>query len=1057
MQKTFGGIVTAVAVSAVALSSFPALRGWADTQKYFLDGTYEEYVEQSNALNLQIMEEGMVLLKNNGLLPFSGSRKVTMFGYGSYRTRWGETGGGNGKKDYCYLADSLEKAGFTVNPDVKAVYEANTKKVNLSNASSTVSVEVENPVTILDDVKSSYANYGDLAIITISRDGKESSDLFTEGLGTKGWGENDHQLMLNTNEKDLIAEVKANFDNIVVLLNCPNTVQIPELDEDDEIDAILYVGLPGQYGLEAVGEVLNGQVNPSGRTVSLWAADFTKDPAFANVGTYSDSVDGTPSIEYEEGIYLGYKYYETAAEEGYIDYNTAVVYPFGYGLSYTTFTQEFVGDFSIPENAGLNDYVDVQVKVTNVGDVVGKEVVQIYNHAPYIDGQIEKAEVVLVGFAKTGLLQPADSETVTVSVRVGDLASFDWNDANGDGFYGYEIEAFADSGADGYELRLQSNSHEMIDSLGYEVDSTLSFNNDGSRTALPVGNEKNVDNLAFSNGDDWDSVYLVSKENGGDFVIFSRADFEGTFPTSPTGQNTYKEGVPEKYNNVYTPDMDEVSDPWYVKAEDLPESWTQGSGTNFTIGDMVGIDYTSAVPLTADDTSVESFIGKTGAEVWDLFMNQLTWEELVGIISTGHHQTAAVDSILKPTEYIADGPEQLGSGTFWAGANIIAGTFNTELAELRGVAVANEALYNGIHGWYGPAANLNRTPFGGRNTIYASEDGLLAGKITASTIVGAQSRGLVCYVKHFALNEQETNRMGLATFLTEQALRETYLKSFEYAVKEGGTLGIMQAFNRVGGVNCFGNYALDVTVLREEWGFKGVVVTDSYSTGLVRENIAQRVGGDLPLGSWGAAIAGEWDAARNAVVYNGEVSSTQWSVVRRSALHVLYMASNSCQLRNGYNTVAVTGKTISDVSLKVNEPMATVDGSIDTQAFGTDKISYSATNLPAGVSIDAATGAISGTPTKSGNYTATVTVSVTEEGEGWITSSYTLKFVVAAEEEPDDSRDEPPAVQPPETAEQTSGCGSGCNSAADAGLCGGAFALVLAVLGFRAAKMKKDN
>lgn len=344
----------------------------------------------------------------------------------------------------------------------------------------------------------------------------------------------------------------------------------------------------------------------------------------------------------------------------------------------------------------------------------------------------------------------------------------------------------------------------------------------------------------------------------------------------------------------------------------------------------------------------------------------------------------------------------MGDGTFWACSNIVAGTWNIELAYERGAAIGNEALYDGYNGWYGPTANLNRSPFGGRNNIYFSEDALLTGKVSANTIRGAQSRGLMTYVKHFAVNEQETNRLGLATWLTEQALRENYLKAFEYTVKEGGTLGIMQSMNRVGGVNCFGNYALDVTVLRNEWNFKGAVITDAYSSSLVRENMAQRMGCDFPLGSWQTEIAGDWNASKNTVTYEGADSPTQWYVIRNASMHVLYMACNTSLMQNGYNSYAVTAKSVDEVALALNRTAEPVDCSIDTQKFGTDNVVYSADGLPAGLSIDPGTGVVSGTPTEAGEFDVTVTVTVADEGETWIRNSYSFNLRVAGDEEPHD-------------------------------------------------------
>lgn len=980
---------------------------------YTVEESFETYVAEAEALNAEILQEGAVLLKNeDGALPLAAGSKVTVLGAGSYNTFWGEASV-NEEGDYCYVSDALTNAGFAVNPDTEAVYQANTTQVKIGG----VNVSLDPDVSVLDGIRGGFASYGDAAIITLSRSCVEAFDLVNnrEELDALGLGLNaEHQLALYENEKALVKLAKENFDKVIVLLNAANIMQIPELNEEGgayEVDAILYIGLPGQYGLRNLGKLLNGEVSPSGRTADTWYSDFTKDPTYQNSCEKLDQIGEVYSVEYEEGIYLGYKYYETAyaeiaqgnyapagytlsggtdAEKAEDWYAQAVTYPFGYGLSYTTFSQELLTDTVDLSGLGLDDTIELQVQVTNTGAAAGKEVVQIYNHAPYSPGGIEKSEVTLAGFAKTGTLAPGESETVTISVRVGDLASYDWNDANGDGWYGYELEAGQ------YELRLQSDAHMLLQTLPFTLDETIVFANDGT---LAEGSNT-ADDTVFSRGDDFDSLALASAANGGTFTVMSRADFAGTFPTAPAG-SSYQNQIPSEYNSEFTPDMDQPEDPWYVDEEEIPADWTQGSGeTSYTLYDMAGIDYTSD-EVIADGI----FAGKTGAEVWTEFLNQLTWDELTTLVNAGSFGTVALTSINKPAERDQNGPEQLGAeGTSWASANIMAGTFNTELLYQRGVAMGNEALYNGYHGWYGPTANLNRTPFGGRNHIYYSEDSLLAGKVSAALIQGAQSRGVIAYVKHFALNEQETERHGLATWLTEQALRETYLKAFEYAFKDGEALGVMQSLNKIGGVNGFGNYALDVTVLRKEWGFKGGVVTDAYNASLVRENMAQRMGGDIPLGNW--KVAGDWDASANMVTYNGEASPTQWSVIRNSALHLLYMSANSMMTYNGYNMAAYTTQSVypageSKLTWTVGQEV-TLDLGVDAVAFGGDNIVYRAENLPAGLTIDEKTGVITGTPTteseKLTGDVMTVTLSATTSGEEWITGKLNIRVLVETEE-----------------------------------------------------------
>lgn len=1019
---------TAALAAVVASTGF--VTAFADSVTpghYYVDKTFEEYVEQAEALNGKIMQEGMILLKNNGALPLAKNSAVTVLGAGSYKTYWGEASV-NAEGKYCYVSESLENAGISVNPAAAEVYSS-VSTVKIGNLTALLEPELSKVTAI----ESTFGNYNDAAIITLSRSCAESFDLLTDSEALAGYGiSGEHQLALYDSEKELIKTAKEKFEKVIVLLNAATMVQFPELNEEGgeyEADAVMYIGLPGQYGLRTLGTVLNGEVSPSGRTVDTWYSDFKKDPAFQNSLNNLDKIGETYSVEYEEGIYLGYKYYETAyaeiadgnyepagytltgatdAEKAENWYNEAVTYPFGYGLSYTTFTQKLSADNDIDlSGLSFDDYININVTVKNTGEYSGKEVVQIYSHAPYTAGGIEKSEVVLAGFAKTDTLAPGEEQEVTVSVRVGDLASYDYNDANGDGWYGYEIEN------GNYELRLQSNSHDVIDTLSYTVDQTIIFNNDGT---LASGTNS-ADSTVFSNGNDFDTLALVSSENGGTFTVMSRSDFKGTFPTAPSGTNSYAKQLPVKYNSEFTPDMDSADDPWYVSADDdRLKGWTQGANTSYKFIDISGIDYTSEEEITYG-----VFSGMTGVEAWKAFMNQLTWEEIVAIVNNGNFGSGALTSIDKAAELDKNGPEQLGDGTSWACANIMAATYNVELLEERGVAMGNEALYNGYNGWYGPTGNINRTPFGGRNHIYYSEDSLLTGKVSAALIRGAQSRGVIAYVKHFALNEQETQRHGLATWVTEQALRETYLKAFEYAVKEGGTLGIMQSLNKIGGVNGFGNYALDTQVLREEWGYKGALVTDAYNASLVRENMAQRMGGDMPLGTW--KVSGEWNAASNTVTYNGTASPTQWYVIRTSAMHILYMAANSSNTYNGYNIAAFTTQTINydagetKLYLNVGEEF-TLDLGVDTSVIGTENIVYKATGLPAGLTLDPNTGVISGTPTaeseKLTGDIVTVTLQVTSEGEEWIAGSVSVRMLV--QEAEDDA--------PKGSGCSASGCGS---------------------------------
>lgn len=1052
----------AVAMSG-ALATSGGILAYANSRFYTDFTSLDNAMEYSREINVEIMEEGMVLLKNdNNALPLKNGNKITLFGNTSYEPYWGETGSGNGKTDYMYLTESLEKAGLKVNPKVWSAYESlGAAYTTTMNGGLKFAVREEAPLSILTAAKNSYTLYGDAAITTISRMAGENYTFATPDADQYGvlpdyFGEDadtSHMLMLTATEKAVIEEMKANFDKVIVLINCPTVMEIPELAADDGVDSILWIGQPGQYGLEAVGNVLNGSVSPSGRTVDTWISDMlNNDPAYVNVATYEDLLlsvtKGTDkegnvtfnestasSTYYDEGIYLGYKYYETAyaeAEagnyEGFV-YDDVVVYPFGYGLSYTSFSQTLVTDeVDLSTVTNLEDIIEVQVEVENTGKVAGKEVVQIYNHAPYTKGEIEKSEVNLVGFAKTDTLDPGETQTVTVEIRVADLLSFDYTDANNNLWYGYELEE------GDYELRLQENAHTIVKSdnieqvLKFNVEETIYFDNEGP-VASHSTDVADKTNLVFSNGDEYDS--LLIKELGGEFNEFSRADFAGTYPQEKGVVGTYDkdatttsipvssdlEGYDDlvayftdggtRYTGYYTPDMDQTTDPWYYSVDDVRAlGWTQAADnvidrtngkTAIQLKDMIGIDYLDEVTeVTINGTKYSS-----GRDAWVAFMNQLTWEEMANFIRNGQFETLALEAVGKLPGSDRDGPEQLSDdGSFWACAAINAATFNKELNYQRGVAIGNEGLYLGVTGWYGPGINLHHSQFYGRNNIYYSEDGFISGIIASSAVAGAQSRGLTCYIKHFVCSELKSGSGAL--WVSEQALRENYFKPFEYSVKAGNATSVMSAMNRIGVMYCYGNSALLNTVLRGEWGFRGSVVTDTYSTEKGKCNYIQRGGSDTPLGNYDALdstsmnrVFGTWDAEKNMLTYtytdtdgNSKTidAPTQWAAIRNSAMHVLWMAANTSIAQNGIDTTLFTGDTFEIVAGEA----FSVNIAVDEEVYGTGaEYSIVAGELPEGLTLDVA-GNITGSPKLAGTYTVTIR----QAGDGWVNSDAEFTFIV---------------------------------------------------------------
>lgn len=1023
-KKVLGSALAVAMASAFAVTNVNSLVSFASAGNdglFYTDfGSFTDEQAYAKQYSVEMEAESITLLKNNGVLPLAGSKNVTLFGNSSYYHLVGKNSGETDRTGFTMLPDALNAAGFSVNPMVKRIYdvEGPNHTYKYGNLSNPIRIELE--TKYFSGVEGSYALYGDAAITTIAREGNEDVDMLTSNVDTHT-DKTEHALMLDDNERAMIRYMKENFGKVIVLVNCASTMDLTELEDDPDVDAIVWIGCPGMYGMDAVAKVLSGEMNPSGRTVDIYAADLTKNPAYYNSinnyeTLYVSDTETEKSVQYEEDIYVGYKWYETAAADGvlkesavgyvaaddtykgtdeYYNRSTGVLYPFGYGLSYTEFTQELVTkNFSIPADATLDTFIDVQVKVTNTGAVAGKEVVQLYSHAPYTAGGIEKAEVSLVSFAKTDTLQPGKSQTVTLSVRVGDIASFDYTDANANGYKGYEIEA-----GDGYELRLQKNSHEVVDSISYSVAQTLMLDNDDDAT----------NNTPLSEGDDFDTL-LVMQEANNTMKLLSRKDFAATFPTAPSKETVqYSADLvalfgekTNEYSNYYALSQDSADDPWYVA--EVPSDWTQGEGTRtngktaIQLIDLAGVDYTDeTTPVTIHGTAYAS-----GKAAWTAFMNQLTWEEIVAVCTRGSYGTDAIDAIGKPETFDEDGPEKFNGGTYFPCPTNQAATWNVDINYLHGVLAANECMYLGFTGWYAPAFNIHRSPFCGRNRSYYSEDGVLSGVIAAATIRGAEDNGVYCFAKHLALNEQETSRSNLVTWASEQAIREIYLKPFEYSLKVGehfgGARAIMTAMNRVGAIGCCGNYALLTDICRNEWGFKGLTVSDSYKDGWPKANMMQRAGCDIPLGTYSGenVITGEWDDTLGVYYTDNSgakvASPTQWAVVRDSATRILWVSSYSLAFADNLDTSLFTAK-FNGKTVDLNAGVAfSYSLAVDSEAYGTDVVYYEIVDgaLPAGLSIDI-TGNIVGIATETGSFTVTIR----QLGAGWVASDATLTFVVS--------------------------------------------------------------
>lgn len=825
-----------------------------ESEYYALDyKDKKETAEAANALVEEIEGEGIVLLKNNGALPLSAPAKVTLLGRDAADPVYGGSGSGSVDPDKAVnLRDGLERAGYEINGavyDALSAYAAYAEEMTALGASrvydhpkGVITMDKGNstyyigemPVEGYDGVISSFSAYDGAAIVVIGRVGGEGGDL-TQDM--KGWDDNyapgQHQLELNQDEKDAIALAKKHFDTVIVLINASTTMELGELERDEGVDAIVWVGSPGQTGFYAVGDVLSGKVNPSGRTADLWAADFTRDPAFVNFGNFqysnlsaANAVGDGYFVQYEEGIYVGYRYYETAAEEGFLDYGEAVVYPFGYGLSYTSFDWSVGGR----ELGDVDGTISVDVTVTNTGSAAGKDVVELYYSAPYTPGGIEKPSVVLGAFAKTDLLQPGESQTVTLTLDVEDMASYDYQNERA-----YVLEA------GDYTLTLRTDSHRVKDGcepVVYKVGRTVVYSGENHRAsdAAPVTNQ--FDDL---------SARFSGAPAEGMAVNMSRADFAGTFPTAPTAADM---AADEEVLAGFQPyDPAAHHDP---EAE-MPRL---GEKNGLSLIDLRGLPY--------DDPS------------WELMLDQLSVKDMERLVLNGMYATVDLSSVGKPATVDFDGPAGINSYmtslscTAYPSEVVIASTFNVELVRRMGEMVGNESIANQVNGWYAPAMNLHRSPFGGRNFEYYSEDPLLSGAMGAACVSGAASKGLYCTIKHFAVNDQETNRVnggGISVWANEQALRELYLKPFEYTVKHAsaavryisdgeGTMSerelpactaVMSSYNRLGATWAGGSAALMGRVLRDEWGFRGFAITDFDLYEFMYPDQAAAAGSDLIL------------------------------------------------------------------------------------------------------------------------------------------------------------------------------------------------------------------
>lgn len=783
----------------------------------------------------QIEEEGLVLLRNeNKALPMTET-KANVFGFASDAIIYGGSGSGAADESKnVNLSTALENVGIEVNKELAEFYKTKNDEAKAKNgvtiALSDYSVKEPSAEDYENGLLENAKEFSDTAIVVFGRAGGEGADMPMD-MGTyEGGTEGRHYMELTENEEAMFDMVKENFEKVIVLINSSSPMELGFL-ENEKVDAAMWIGGPGSVGLQGVANALCGEVNPSGRLVDTYAYDATSSPAYMNIGdfTYTGTehenggmlggVAPYKFMNYQEGIYVGYRYYETAAQDGYINYDETVQYPFGYGLSYTTFEQK-MGVLSTE-----GDAVSVDVTVTNTGNVPGKEVVQLYYTPPYTKGGIEKSHVVLAAFDKTEELKPGESQTITLSFQKEDMASYDYKEAKA-----YVLEK------GDYAIKLMKNSHDVIDQRTYKVSETVV-----NRESDLVEATNQFDDVA------------------GDIAYVSRADWVGTMPKEKPKDQVPSEEVLKALQNTEV-----ETDP---NAEDIVFK-----KHGLTLKDVKGLEY--------DDPK------------WEQLLEQLSIQDMEQLIGMSGWQSVRIGSVGKPEVLDVDGPAGLNGlingtkGNQYTSAVVVGSTWNTKLPEEFGKALGDEAYANKVSGIYGPAMNIHRTPFSGRNFEYYSEDGLLSGKMGAAMVRGCNEKNVYTYIKHFALNDQETNAIGGANWCNEQAMRELYLKPFELSVKEGKSKAIMTTWSRVGATWAGASKPLLQNVLRDEWGFEGFVITDNAMMGDF-QNADQGIaaGNDMMLSS-----------TQKEITIDETAEGRQ--MMRKACHNILYVVANSNALEH---------------------------------------------------------------------------------------------------------------------------------------------------------------
>ena len=790
-------LAVVVCVNMICFGPMATLIGLATGNGTLSDETNEEAAKVAE----EIMEDGIVLLKNESLLPLNETKKLNIFGWESINPAYGGAGSGgiNDLYDIVSLNQGLENAGFSINQELVDFYNnygADNPEMSIQKQSWTLP---EPPVdTYSDELIKSAKEYSDVAVVVLSRKAGEGHNDIPMDVRKAAYDNNseeyddfpegEHYLQLSQTERDMVDMVCSNFDNVIVIYNGANQFELGFADEYPQIKSVVWCPGTGNVGFNALGKVFSGEVNPSGKTPDTFIYDMTTAPWWNNAEKteYTNLADlavegmnaGTAQVyapaftNYVEGIYVGYKYYETAAQEGAIDYDKTVQYPFGYGLSYTEFEQK-MGE--LEEKDGQ---ISVDVEVTNTGDVAGKDVVEVYYKPPYTNGGIEKSSANLIEFAKTNLLQPGESQTVTVTFSIEDMASYDENNAKA-----YVLEK------GDYVISINSDSHTVMDQKTYTADKDVVYKGENKRAS---------DDTAATN---------VFEDAKGDVTYLSRADHFANYEEATAAPASAELGEPYVSEYHLNSNFDKTT---YLNDEDVMP--TTGADNGLTLADMRDADY--------DDPR------------WEKLLDQLTVDEMANMIAMAGYQTAAMDSVGKVATLDFDGPAAINNNFTGVGSIgfpievVVASTWNKELAQAWGECMGKISQEMGAEGWYAPGMNTHRTAFGARNYEYFSEDGVLAGNMGAKAVEGARKYGVYSYIKHFAM--YEGNAKMVSVWSNEQAIREIYLKPFEISVKQGGANAVMVSWSFLGDKWTGESSNLMNTVLRDEWGFRGMALTDFF-------------------------------------------------------------------------------------------------------------------------------------------------------------------------------------------------------------------------------------